>query len=211
VAWTDIDTFLSTRRETRPSESNVIVYAGSFVPGKAVHVLIEAFARVARAHGAANLVLVGRAENRDYAAELRRQVERLGLEERVTFREEVSQEELALYFASARALVLPSTSEALGRVVIEAMACATPVVGTRVGGIPDLIEDGVNGYLVPPGDSEALADCILRLFSSDEVDAMGQRGRESARGMFSTDTYVEGYRRLISFALDEGDKREDAG
>jgi glycosyltransferase involved in cell wall biosynthesis len=207
ATWTDIDTFLSTRRETRPSESNVIIYAGVLVPGKAVHVLIEAFARVVHVHRAANLVLVGRPENREYAAELREQVESLDLEDRVTFREEVPQQELARYFASARALVLPSTSEALGRVIIEAMACAAPVVGSSVGGIPDLIEDGVNGYLVPPGDVETLSDCILRLFSSDAVDAMGERGRETARRMFSTESYVEGYRRLIGLALDKVGKK----
>jgi glycosyltransferase involved in cell wall biosynthesis len=207
ATWTDIDTFLSTRRETKPSESNEIVYAGLLVPGKAVHVLIEAFSQATKNHRTAGLVLVGRPENREYAAELRKRIERLDLENRVTFRDEMPQKELARCFASARALVLPSLSEALGRVVLEAMACATPVVGTRVGGIPELIEDGVNGYLVPPGDVEALADRLERLFSSNEVDAMGQRGREMARGMFSTDSYVAGYRRLIDLAL-EGGKKE---
>jgi glycosyltransferase involved in cell wall biosynthesis len=206
VAWTDIDVFLSTPRQVKASESNVIVYAGVLVPGKAVHLLIEAFGRVAQVIPGASLLLIGRPENRKYNLQLREQVDRLDLGNRVTIKDEMSQQELAHHLGSARVLVLPSTSEALGLVILEAMACGTPVIGTRVGGIPDLIEDGVNGYLVPAGDIDALADRIRTLLSSDEVDAMGQQGREMARGIFSPNSYLEGYRRLFDLALKKADE-----
>ena len=65
----------------------------------------------------------------------------------------------------ATALVLPSRSEGMGRVIVEAFCRGRPVVGARVGGIPDLVEDGQNGLLVEPGETQALADAIVRVLS----------------------------------------------
>ncbi|MGQ9663699.1 MAG: glycosyltransferase, partial [Kiritimatiellia bacterium] len=77
----------------------------------------------------------------------------------------------------------------------------TAVIGSRVGGIPEMVQDGVNGFLVPPGDEEALADRLRWVLTHpDEVRAMGERAREFARSFFSTEAYVEGYRRLLAMA-----------
>ena len=100
--------------------------------------------------------------------------------------------------AEASVLVLPSMSEGLGRVIIEAMATGTPVIGSRVGGIPELIEDGVRGFLVPPGNENVLAEklrCILN--SPDEARAMGACGRRFAERLFSTESYLRGYEQIF--------------
>jgi glycosyltransferase involved in cell wall biosynthesis len=94
--------------------------------------------------------------------------------------------------------VLPSLSEGLGRVLIEAMACGKPVIGTDTGGIPSLIHDGGNGFLIPPNDPDALAEKLIYLLSNeDEAVRMGARGREFVAQTFSTERYVEGYAKVL--------------
>jgi glycosyltransferase involved in cell wall biosynthesis len=75
----------------------------------------------------------------------------------------LSQDEIARALDEASLLVLPSRSEGLPRIVIEAFCRGRPVVGTRAGGIPDIVADGVSGVLVPPDDPQALADALVRV------------------------------------------------
>jgi glycosyltransferase involved in cell wall biosynthesis len=101
----------------------------------------------------------------------------------------------------ARVLVLPSLSEGLGRVVVEAMATATPVIGSSVGGIPEMVQEGVTGFLVVPGDAKSLADRLLWLLTHpEEAEAMGLRAREFARRLYSTEAYVRHYGELFAKA-----------
>jgi len=137
----------------------------------------------------------------DYQVELKKQAESLGLTEAVEFVAPMSQAALRDYMRRCRLLVLPSLSEGLGRVLIEAMACGRPVIGTRVGGIPDLIQDGVNGFLVPPDKVAPLADRIVCLLAHPyEAAEMGARGRVFVAETFSTEKYVAGYRQVFEAA-----------
>lgn len=92
-------------------------------------------------------------------------------------------------------LVAPSRSEPFGTVLSEAMAVGTPVVATRVDGLVEVVEEGVNGVLVEPGDPEGLAAAVLRVL--EHRDAMGAAGRESAR-RFGADTYARRVEALIT-------------
>ena len=186
-------------------EAREIVYAGVLIPRKGVHHLLNAFA--ALNHPRARLHLVGGAENSAYAARLREQALALDIADRVSFVGHVSQLELAGYFASARVMVLPSLSEGLGRVVVEAMLLGTPVIGSRVGGIPDLVRDCENGYLVAPGDEAELTAALQRIYQEDALK-MGANARAFAQQFFSPEKYVEGYRQLFTLARDAG--RDDA-
>src|SRR6185295_7310393 len=105
--------------------------------------------------------------------------------------------EVARAMDEARVLVLPSLSEGLGLVVVEAMLRGTPVIGSAVGGIPDVIADGDTGWLVPPNDAPALEAALDRAFGRADVDAMGRRGKEAARQYLTTHDYISGYRRVI--------------
>jgi glycosyltransferase involved in cell wall biosynthesis len=90
----------------------------------------------------------------------------------------------------------------MGRVLLEAMAMEKPVVGTRVGGIPDLIEDDLNGFLVSPGSKKELASAVLKILSDKALAAkMGQEGRKKMTDRFSAESMVrsieEVYRDLL--------------
>ena len=199
MTWTDVSAF-TAGRAVPLAQTRDLVYAGVLIPRKGVHFLIDAFARLADDYPDARLWLVGKPENLDYAAGLRHQVERLGLSDRVAFVGAVSQRELAGYFGRCRAVVLPSTSEGLGRVLVEAMLCGTPAVGSRVGGIPDVVRDGETGWLAPPGDVPALAAALRRALDAPDIEAMGERAQAFARQFFSEAAYVDGYRRLLALA-----------
>lgn len=201
MAWTDSQVFLETPRSGPPSASTMLIYAGVLIPRKGVHHLIDAFASIAEAHPQARLALVGEAQNRDYTAQIKAQIDAAGLTDRVLFVGKVTQADLAHWLAGGRVLVLPSLSEGLGRVIVESMLCGTPVIGSDVGGIPDIVQDGVTGMLVPPGDPIALANALSRALAGTEIDRMGELARSFATAYFSPEVYVEAHRRLIAAAL----------
>jgi glycosyltransferase involved in cell wall biosynthesis len=100
--------------------------------------------------------------------------------------------------------VLPSLYEGFGIAILEAMAAARPVVTTRVGGIPEFLENGNTGVLVPPGDARALADAIGGLLDHpDRAKEMGLRGREHVRKSFGMDSIVGQHERLYETCLSQ--------
>lgn len=200
IAWIDIDAFRHAPRQMPPSQSNTLIYAGVLVPLKGVHILLQAFATLTDELPDARLALAGQALNEGYHAQLQQQVAELRLEQRVTFLGQLEQAALAQQIAAARAFVLPSFSEGLSRVLVEAMATGTPVIATRVGGLPDIVEDEVTGYLVPAGDTDALAGAIRKMMTLPTVDDMGEQAQAHSRQLFSTDAYVEGHRRIFARA-----------
>jgi glycosyltransferase involved in cell wall biosynthesis len=205
-SWIDLDLFeqAAARRTTeRNGGTPEILYAGYLVPRKGVSYLVEAFARVADRLEGARLVIAGRAENAAYARELEQMVARFGLQGRVAFTGTLPQPELARRMADARALVLPSLAEGLPRVVLEAMSVGTPVIATSVAGIPQLIEDGRTGLLVPPGNSAALAERLVWILTHGEAAAaMAERAREAIARNYSHRLYTDGYARLFAIARD---------
>lgn len=126
-------------------------------PHKGVHLAIEALARLPDEQYTLQIVGDGPPEYEKY---LRERARALGVSHRVVFRGAVPPDQVASVYRSSDLFLLPSYEEAFGIVLLEAMAAGVPVVASRVGGIPDVVEDGVSGKLVPPGDPEALARAI---------------------------------------------------
>lgn len=177
---------------------------------KGIDVLLRAFVTVAREVPDAQLVLVG---GGDAVADHRRDAARLGLEGRVTFTGELTGERLAAAYGSATAVVLPSTTEAesFGMCLIEGMACAKPVIGSNVGGIPFVITDGEDGLLVPPGDADALAACCARLLTDPTLAAsLGANGRCKVVADYTWQSRVAQYDRLFRELLDRACPTADA-
>jgi D-inositol-3-phosphate glycosyltransferase len=109
------------------------------------------------------------ASESDKIHELRRLVHQHRMEANVSFVGSLDQPTLALYYAAADVCAVPSLTESFGLVALEAMACGTPVVGTRVGGLQTLIVDGESGLLVPAGDYQALAEAIAQVLSDPRL------------------------------------------
>jgi len=126
------------------------------------------------------LLVVGDGDLRPYYSSIARQ---LKLENKVIFAGNVSDEELAEYYTASDVLVLPSKdmSEGFGLTLLEANASGRPCVASNTGGIPEVIRDGYNGFLVPPNDPQALARKIVRLAKDDKKRReMGRNGRRVA-------------------------------
>src|SRR5204863_7072488 len=117
---------------------------------------------------------------------------RLGLGDRVRFLGHV--EDVPALLGTADAFVLPSLSEAFPNAAIEAMAAGLPVVASRVGGLPDLVDEGRTGVLVPPSDPRALADALTALIADPEAaTALGRAAHDEVRARYSFDRMVRSF------------------
>jgi len=124
---------------------------------------------------------VGDGEYRKRLENLRKE---LGLNENVIFAG--NREDIPQILADIDIFVLSSVSEGFGRSAAEAMACAKPVVATKVGGVPEVVDDGITGSLVLPKNPNALAEAIITLLQNKEkAQRMGQAGRKRVEKMFS--------------------------
>jgi colanic acid/amylovoran biosynthesis glycosyltransferase len=158
---------------------NRFVCVGRLSPEKGQFVLIEAVAALRRQGIDLELVLAGDGELRDA---IERHAARLGIDDRIRITGWISGDAVREEIAAARALVLSSFAEGLPVVIMEAMATSRPVVATRVGGIPELVRDRVEGWLVGPGDVVALAEAMRECLAADagQLSAMGARARARA-------------------------------
>jgi glycosyltransferase involved in cell wall biosynthesis len=190
----DVDSAPAGRDGTGP-----VLFVGRLVERKGVAYLIEAIARLDRASvgggGGPRLEIVGDGPERPGLEAL---AQRLGVASRVAFRGKIPPDELQSSYARAAMCVLPSVldargdTEGLGVVLLEAMNHGTPVIASRVGGIPDIVEDGVSGLLVPPGDADALAAAVRRVRDDPALARrLGEAGRRRLREQFSWPTIVQ--------------------
>jgi glycosyltransferase involved in cell wall biosynthesis len=178
------------RDETRralgfEAHERIVILPAVLRPGKGHDVLLEALPIIQTRVPHVRVVFAGDGE-RD--AELRLRARSYGPE--VVFLGH--RNDLPELLAACDLVVLPSFSEALPTVLIEAAAAGRPVVATRVGGTPDVVEHGVTGLLVPPGDPRALADAILSLLSDPaKAEAFGRAARILVHHRFSLDGHVD--------------------
>jgi D-inositol-3-phosphate glycosyltransferase len=157
-----------------------VVYVGRLVPRKGVDTLVEAFALLPDRLDARLVIVGGEPGTRvsPEAGRLSALAGELGVRQRVTFTGSRPQKELRHYYGATDVAVTVPHYEPFGMTPLEAMACATPVVGSRVGGIKTSVADGETGYLVPPKDPEVLASRLLRLLSDGTLrDRMGRAAR----------------------------------
>ncbi|QEG28141.1 Alpha-D-kanosaminyltransferase [Gemmata obscuriglobus] len=173
--------------------SQVVLGAGRFSPEKGFGVLVEAAHAICREHPNAGVVLFGEGPLR---GELERRIAELDLTGRVAlpgFRTD-----LDALIGGADVVVLPSFTEGLPNVALEASAAGVPVVATAVGGTPEAIADTVNGFLVPPGDPGAIAAKVGELLRDRSLRSrFGDAGRARMRDLFTFQAQADAYLRLL--------------
>ena len=173
-------------------EHVAIAIVGRLTPWKGHRELLRAFAEVAREAPNARLLVVGEVAfwEDSYGPELHELARTLGVSDLVSwlgFRRDVPD-----VLAASDVFALPSIDEPFGRAVVEAMAVELPVIGTRSGGVPEIVVQGETGLLVAPGDAADLAKALLRLVrDADLRRAMGRAGRARATDLFNVDRTAE--------------------
>ena len=176
----------------------VIGYVANFAAGKGHVQLISAFDLVKRQIPNAKLVLAGRGKLK----EVEDTVGRLGLGRRIVFAG--WQNDVSVVYNAMDIFVQPSLSEAFSQVMIEAMGCGLPVIATKVGGAAEVIENEVNGILIEPDDTLAIAREVIRLAEDKKLrSAIAERGMNSVRERFSAETMVERHLELYERWIDE--------
>ncbi len=170
---------------------------------KGVDHLIEAVAQLSAENQGLHLVAVGGGDDMPRLKEL---VARAGVSSRVQFLEGLSREQLGACYAHCDIFALPSTGEGFGLVFLEANAFGKPVIGASVGGTTDLIEDGVNGLLVRPGDSQHLASTMRRLLQEEPLrHELGSRGARIVREKYAFAAFEAGIEKVLGeLGLDSG-------
>ena len=206
-AGVNLDTFspldkVHARRELGISESNVLLYVGRIEPLKGIDTMLRA-AQLLECGGDLRVLIVGGSPGSDSELErLKTLAGELGIGDSVTFSGSIPQSQLPTYYSAADVFVLPSHTESFGLAALEAMACGTPVVVSRVGGLKTFVDSGETGYLVPRRCPESFAQRIDGLLANSQLkDTMGRAARAKALGMGwcrVVDRMQDYYRSLIS-------------
>ncbi|HZB87189.1 MAG TPA: N-acetyl-alpha-D-glucosaminyl L-malate synthase BshA [Terracidiphilus sp.] len=184
------------RRLAKPDEA-ILIHLSNFRPVKRVVDVVKVFARVTE-QVPARLMLVGDGPDRSAAEWLAHD---LGIQDRIHFLGK--QERVNELLPLADLMVMPSELESFGLAALEAMACKVPTVATRVGGVPELIDDGVSGLLFPVGEVKAMAEGAIALLKDRaKLETMRDEARQTARTRFCSTLvlphYVEYYERVLA-------------
>lgn len=151
-----------------PLNKKIILFFGYLSPYKSPDILIKALCNVLEEFPNTILLFAGNGELMDDLQDLSK---KLGVHENVIFAGFIRKDLRVLYYRSSDIFCLPSTmsTECYPLAILEAMACKVPVVASEIGGIPDIIENGINGVLIPPNNLKYLEDTILRLFKNSNL------------------------------------------
>jgi glycosyltransferase involved in cell wall biosynthesis len=206
----DVEEFAAGVAEAAPDEAGdrpategpVFLTVGRYAPEKNQRALIRAMGDVRADLPGAHCYVVG---SGDLEADLRETAREGGVADCVTVTGRVPSVEP--YYALADAFVLPSLTEGLSVVLLEAMAAGLPVVATDVAGSGEAVADGTTGYVVPRDSASALSDAMVRVAAGDP-EAMGRRGRERVADLFSIErtaaSYLDVYRRATGIPATRG-------
>jgi N-acetyl-alpha-D-glucosaminyl L-malate synthase BshA len=192
----------TTRRKFAADDEGLLIHISNFRPVKRVDDVINVFAQV-RKSVRSRLLMVGDGPERPKAEWL---AHTLGIQDDVLF--VGKQNDMNQFLAIADVLLLPSELESFGLVALEAMACEVPVIATRVGGIPEVVRHGIDGFLYEVGDVSSMAQgCLSILKNPDVRNSLGKAAREHATREFCASKIVLQYEELYSRTIREAHSR----
>ncbi len=192
---------IDNRRKVSPPDLDhpIILFVGSNMYRKGVPDLIKAAPGVIKQHPQARFIIIGEDKSAD---RLKRLCYDLNVDRNFEFAGWQSQESLLSYYQRASVFVMPSLTEAFGVTFLEAMAAGVPVIGTNVGGIPEIIHDGTNGLLVPVESPSSITDAINQLLSDAQLRERFIQSAFSTLNNFSVDKMMECTRSLYQEILE---------
>ncbi|MGD6803327.1 N-acetyl-alpha-D-glucosaminyl L-malate synthase BshA [Rossellomorea vietnamensis] len=180
-------------------EEKVIIHVSNFRGVKRVQDVVQAFSRIAK-EIPAKLLLVGDGPEMTVICQL---VRELGLKEKVLFLGK--QDSLEELYSLSDLMLLLSEKESFGLVALEAMACGVPCIGTDIGGIPEVIEDGVNGYICPLGAVDSVSEKAVSLLTNEKLyQDLSENALETARSKFHWSKIVDQYEQIYGKLTVEG-------
>lgn len=199
--WKDIPDGSLFREKYRIKEP-FILYAGRLASNKGLRYLVEA-AHIVTKENDVKFVFVG--EDWGEKEKLINLADKLGIRDKIIFTGYIDNFEIyKSAFNACELFVLPSEWEAFGIVLLEAMICRKPVIGTNVGGIPEVVNNGINGFIVPYGNSEILASKLCALFENNQLRTeFGSNGRKKVLASYTWDKIVDALERVYEEVLEK--------
>lgn len=198
-------------RPTKDVQEKIVLCVGALKHRKGIDVLLHAFAEVVKEEPMVRLVIIGAGDKEPYL----QMAEKLKISERVAFLGEISDEELLRYYQMCDVfMLLPREDEhdhfeGFGLVYLEANACGKPVIGTWSGGVPEAVQDGVTGFLVPPDSPKEAAMALLKLLRNENLcRTMGEAGRVWAQ-KHDWSEVVEQYIKIYEMVLERNKQTWD--
>lgn len=184
-----------------PTDDQIILFLGYLTPYKGPDILLRTFSQIVRSRPDTTLVFAG---NGSMEEELKETAHKLGVKDQVIFAGFVEKEDRSLYYRSADVYCLPSfmSTECYPLAILEAMASQVPVVTSQIGGIPDIVEDQVNGLLVPPQDENRLKDTLITLLDDPEMCEKLSENAYQGIGKYSWDIIATETLKLYQELLD---------
>ena len=179
-----VDKIIARRELGLRLEDRVVLYVGRHAPVKGIDRLIEAFSHLTH-HPHVRLVMVGGdEESSPMFQQLRSRATALNIQKNIVFTGRVEQKALPLYYSAADVLAVPSYYESFGLVALESLACGTPVVTTPVGDMPNIIKDGITGYVAVDPAPKSFAECIETVLTKQQTNGFSPaRIRASVTGI----------------------------
>lgn len=194
--YIDFDEF---KIQSQPSErDNVIGYIGRLSPEKGTLNFVEAIPKILQLESSVRFLIAGDGQLWD---EIGLILDKQNLRSRVSLINWVPHKEIPKHLNELKLLVLPSYTEGLPNIVLEAMACGTPVLVTAVGCIPDIIRDNETGFILTDNSPKTIATSIVKILSYNNLDETAKNARAFVESNFDYQTAVEGYRNVLARLL----------
>jgi len=170
-------------------QSMALICVGGLTKGKGQEILLKSLASVRETLPVVHLYLAGTGDRQDHLVHM---VREYGIQKHVTFLGKLPHQIVLEKIAIAKILILPTRYDACPKVIIEAMSVGTPVIASNVGGIPELIRNGIEGFLIPPQNPEVLADTILHMLNHPNlIKRMGQNAYDRFIDKFELKKAIE--------------------
>lgn len=192
---TDIEEALHRRIPTMEERSNLVGCIGRLEPSKGILDFVDAIPVVVNRRATVSFVIGG---DGPLLSDIASKLVQTGCNQRTELAGWIPHEQILDYLTKLKLLVLPSYAEGLPRIVLEAMACGTPVLATPVGGIPDIIEDGVTGFILVENSPKCIARSIIKVLDHAQLDNISKKAREVVRERYGLEGSIERYKESIN-------------